>query len=95
MSTKKKLTVMIYKERKGIKSAPRELVDMVREQTRIKNMILNALKDVPKTVPELAEELKIDSYKLFWYLMTLWKGRLIEPVEKTDEGYWKYKSVKR
>jgi len=93
MSAKKKLTVMIYKEKKGIKSAPKELLDMVKEQTKIKNMILNALRDTPKTVPELAEELKMDSYKLFWYLMTMWKGRLVEPVEKTDEGYWRYKAV--
>jgi len=92
---KKKYTYLIYKEKKGIKTAPKELMDKVKEQTKIKNAIIKALKESPKTVPELAKELNMDSYTLFWYLMTLWKHREVEEVEKTDEGYWKYGVVKK
>ena len=93
MNNKKKLTVELYKKKMGIKTPSKELIQRVQYVNKIKNKLKNAIKEQPKTVPEIAKETGIDSYTVFWYLMTFWRYRLVEPVEKTEDDYWKYKWV--
>lgn len=90
MSEHKELTVFIYKKLKGIKMPPKELVDKVRQDTIIKNKIRKAIIDKPKTVPEIAKEVNLETYLVLWYISTFLRYGLVDRVEKTEEGYWKY-----
>jgi len=90
LSSQKKLTVFIYKEKMGIKVPPRELVERVRRDTVIKNKIMNAIKNEPKTVPEIAEITGLRPDIVLWYISTFLRYGLVEKVEKTLDGYWKY-----
>lgn len=95
MGEKKELTVLIYKKLKGIKMPPKELVEKVRRDIIIQNKIKSAISKVPKTVPEIANETGLDTYTVLWYVSTLLRYGLVERVEKTDMGYWKYIWKKR
>ncbi len=90
LSEKKELTVFTYKKLKGIKMPPKELVEKVRKATIIQNKIKAAIINSPKTVPEIAKETGLDTHVILWYVATLLRYGLVEKVEKTDEGYWKY-----
>ena len=93
VSREKRNTFLYLRKKIGFKAPPKELQERLKEQNEIKKKILEALKTGPKTVPEIAKETGIDTYTVFWYLMTYLRYKHIEPVEKTDEGYWKYKWV--
>jgi predicted transcriptional regulator len=86
---RRRLTVHMLRDRLGIKP-PKELTDMVRRQAEIRTKITQALKKGPKTVPEIAEETELDTYTVFWYLMTMYRHGQVEEEGKTDEGYFKY-----
>jgi len=90
---RKKLTVDLYKEKMNIKAPQKNLIENVKFATKIRNKIKAALKDGPKTVPEIAQETGLESHIVLWYLMTFWRYRQIEPVEKTEDDYWKYKWI--
>ncbi|MCD6483535.1 MAG: hypothetical protein J7L47_00325 [Candidatus Odinarchaeota archaeon] len=90
---RKKLTVELYKEKMGIKTPPKELIQKVQFGNKIKNKLKAAIKETPKTIPEIANETKLEPHVVVWYLMTFWRYRLVEPVEKTEDDYWKYKWV--
>ncbi len=88
----KKSTVKLYREKTGAKPS-KELTELVRKQAIIKNKIMNVLKSGPKTIPEVAKEVGMPIHEVTWYILTFNKYKLVEPIEKTDEGYWKYKAV--
>ncbi len=86
---RRKLTVHILKEKLGIKPT-NDLIETVRRQTEIRTKILKALREGPKTPPEIAEATGLDASTVFWYLMTMYKHGEVEEFEKTDEGYFRY-----
>ena len=83
----KKLTVKILRE---TRKPSKEALSMLKEQNKIRKAIMEALKSEPKTIPELASELNIDSSVVVWYVMTMIKYGLIEVGEEEDD-YYKYK----
>ena len=87
---KRKLTVHILRDKLGLKPS-KELIETLKKQNEIKNKIFKAIKDEAKTVPEIAKETGLDMTAVFWYLMTFYRHGLVEEVDKTDEGYFKYK----
>lgn len=87
--TKKQLTVKIYKERTGAKISE-ELRERNKVNNRVKKAIFGVLKEGPKTVPEIANKTGVPSHQVLWHIATSLRYRLVEPVEKTDEDYWKY-----
>ena len=91
---KKQLTVKIYKERTGVKVSE-ELRERNKENNRLKKAIFRTLKEGPKTVPEIANETGVPSHQVLWHIATNLRYRLVEPVEKTDEDYWKYQLIER
>jgi len=93
MSREKRNTFLYLRKKIGFKAPPKELQEKLAEQNKIKNKIMEALKTGPKTVPEIAKITGLDTYTVFWYLMTYLRYRLINPVEKTEDGYWKYEWV--
>ncbi len=90
---KKKLTVQIYKENTGA-TPSKELMERHKRNNTIKREILKALKKGPKTVPEISNDTGIPTYEVMWFIATFLRYRMVEPVEKTDDDYWKYKLIK-
>jgi len=84
---RKKLTVKILRE---TRKPSKEALSMLKEQNKIRKAIMEALKSEPKTIPELASELNMDSSVIMWYVMTMIKYGLIEVGEEEDD-YYKYK----
>jgi predicted transcriptional regulator len=92
MSKKKRRTVDAMKKKKHV---PKELLEMVREEGRIRKKITSLLRDKgPLTIPEIAKELGLPTYMVMEWVMTWRKYSLIKETEEIDEnGYYKYEAV--
>ncbi len=86
----RKSTVLSYREKTGIK-VPNELIEYMKKSNEIRTKIIKILNDSPKTVPEISKELGMDASTVFYYVATYVKYGILEPVEKTEDGYYKYK----
>jgi len=88
----KELTVKKLREQ-GVK--PKEdVVERSKEQRKILKQITECLKSGPKTIPEIAEEIKIPVGIVTWYVMTMFKYGQVTPEEEVN-GYYKYKLVEK
>jgi predicted Rossmann fold nucleotide-binding protein DprA/Smf involved in DNA uptake len=84
---KDKKPIQILRERRG--GVPKLLVERNREQTRIRKKLAEALRDGPRTVPEIAKATDIPTHEAFWYLIGMKKyGKVIEGRER--DGYYEY-----
>ena len=95
-STKAPTALDIFKERQG--PASDKLLDYVKATNKRKAAVKKALKDGPKTVPEVAEATGFDSRDVLWTLTAMRKyGQAVE--EGVDGDYPRYtlpeKEVKR
>jgi len=75
-----KRPIDILKESVG--GVSKELLERYKNQNRVLKAIRGALKSGPKTVPDLAEELKLSTNTIFWYLMALRKYGEVEDIEE-------------
>jgi predicted transcriptional regulator len=80
-------------ELKALRESRREIVEQVRgrvkEQNRIEKQITGALKERPKTVPEISQETGLPTDTVFWYLMALKKyGKVTEGQQ--HDSYFAY-----
>ena len=81
MLKKEKLSSRILRERLG--AVPQKPLGISREHTKIKKKINTALKEGPKTVPELAQATKLPGQDVLWHLMSLKKyGNVTEGEEQ-------------
>jgi predicted transcriptional regulator len=88
MSERKTLTVDILKKKVVVK---KELLDKVKEDTKIRTAILNAMKDGPKTIPEISKLTGLPTPLVTWWVMSLRKyGAVVEEGEPSED-YYKYK----
>jgi predicted Rossmann fold nucleotide-binding protein DprA/Smf involved in DNA uptake len=72
---------------------PREII---REEPLMHHPILAALKAGPLTVPEIAEQIGHPSDEvLFWVMGMRRYGHVVEVEDPTDEGYFRYASVRQ
>jgi len=72
---------------------PREII---REEPLMHKPILAALAGGPLTVPEIAEQIGHPSDEvLFWVMGMRRYGHVIEVEDPTDEGYFRYASVRQ
>jgi hypothetical protein len=79
--------IQILRERRG--GVPKELLQRSREQIQTRKLITTALKDGPKTVPEIAAATGLATHQLFWRLMGMRKyGQVVEGEER--DGYFEY-----
>lgn len=69
-------------------------IDRVREllkaQRRIISLIEKALKDGPKTVPEISEITSLPSHEVLWWIASLKKYGIVAEAEKR-ESYFAYR----
>jgi len=87
---KKKKPLQLLRDRYG---PPRpELRERVKELKRIDTAILAALQEEAKTVPQLAEEIRLSTDVTLWHVMGLRKyGQVVEAEQ--DGDYFKYRLV--
>ena len=80
-------------EMKALREARKETVervrDRVKEQNRVEKLIAGALKDGPKTVPEISRVTGLPPESVFWYLMALKKYVEVTEGQKQD-SYFAY-----
>jgi predicted transcriptional regulator len=75
-------------------SPSEKLRNLMREQAKIKGKITKAVATQKKTIPEIAKEIELDVHTTSYYVLTLTHYKLLEPSEKGEDGYWKYKLAK-
>jgi len=81
--------------RKKVSVRP-ELTELVKQQTKMKRMVLDVFRGEAKTVPEVANALNWPTHEAMHWVMALRKyGLLEETREVTDEGFYKYKLVQK
>jgi len=90
---KRELTVKKLRE-KGVEPR-KEVVERAKEQRRIIKQIAECLKSGPKTIPEIAAEVKMPVGVVTWYVMTMFKYGQITTNEEEVDGYYKYKLVEK
>jgi hypothetical protein len=84
---KAKRPIEILRDRQGGMS--KELKEFFNEQQRVFKAIRTALASGPKTVPQLAAEIKVDAPKTMWHLMALRRdGEVVDGAEQG--GYLLY-----
>jgi predicted Rossmann fold nucleotide-binding protein DprA/Smf involved in DNA uptake len=89
MEVEKGKTIKYIKEKRQV---AQEVKDNLKKFTRIKKAILNALKEKPLTVPELAKALDMPADETLFYLMSLLKYGyvVVDGIDDMDE-YFYYK----
>lgn len=69
----------------------RELMDYYRETNKVQKIVLDAVKEKEKTIPEISSETGINSKLVLWHLTAMVKyGKAVSIPAKT--GYLKYKA---
>lgn len=84
---KEKKPIQILRERRG--GVPKDLLARNREQKKLMRRLREAIRDGPRTVPEIAAETGVGTGEVLWHLMALKKfGEVIEGEER--DGYFEY-----
>jgi len=76
----------IKKQRKATEMAKEKL----KEFNRMKKAIINALKQGPMTIPQIAEKINQPAHKVLFYLMTMYKFGMVEvdSIDDMDEYFF-------
>jgi predicted ArsR family transcriptional regulator len=89
MEIEKGKTAKYLKEKRPV---PKEVTERLKDFTKTKKLILGALKEDEKTIPELAQELNMPADEIMFQLMSLLKYGLVETGEIDDmDEYFQYK----
>ena len=81
---REKTPLALLRERRGGMSE--ELKEYFKEQQRIKKALRKALKDGPKSVPDLASACSLDKQATLWHVMAMRRyGEVVEAGERN--GY--------
>jgi len=77
-------------------AANREVREVVREEMAMRGPILEALREGPRTVPEIAEALGRPTHEVVTWVMGLRRyGWLSEVKGSADDGYFRYQAEER
>jgi hypothetical protein len=71
-----------------------ELRNLMREQAKIKGKIMKAVSTQKKTIPEIAKEITMDVHATTYYVLTLTHYKILQPLDKNEDGYWRYQVAK-
>ena len=85
-------TAKILKEKRPV---PKEVTERLKYFTKTKKLILNALKEEDKTVPQLADELNIPPDEVMFQLMSLLKYGQVQTGEQDDMDEYFYYKIKK
>jgi len=93
MEVEKGKTIKYIKEEKAVSDNVKQ---NLKEFARLKKLIKNALKEGPKTIPQIAETTGLKDYTVTYYLMTLRKYGEVETGEIDDmDEYFFYQLKKK
>jgi len=82
-------TYKYLREKRGVSEAAKE---NLKNYTRIRNSILDALKEGDMTVAQLSQKLAMPGHEVVYYLMTMVKYGLVQTGEVDDmDEYFTYK----
>ncbi len=74
----------------------REIREIVREEPAMRRRILAALREGPRTVPEIAEAIGAPSHEMVYWIMGMRRyGWVSEVREAADDGYFRYELTGR
>jgi len=86
-------TIDIIKEKRTV---PDALKSQVKEYNKIKRALLNALKEGPKSIPQIAEACNLTLDVVTFHLMTLRKFGMVETGELDDmDEYFNYQLTEK
>ena len=86
---KKQLTVTLMKEKRTV---PDEVKEKSKKFVRMRKAIKASLKEGPKTIPQLVEEMKLPTDVVTFYVMSLQKfGDIAVGELDEDDEYYSYK----
>jgi predicted HTH transcriptional regulator len=71
-----------------------ELRNLMRDQAKIKGKITKAISAQKKTIPEIAKETAMNLPTATYYVLTLTHYKVLEAVDKNEDGYWRYRTAK-
>ena len=91
MEVEKGKTAKYLKEKRPV---PKEVTEQLKSFTKRKKLLLNALKEGEKTVPQLAEELNLPKNEILFQLMTLQKYGFVVTGEIDDMDEYFYYKIK-
>ena len=91
MEVEKGKTAKYLKEKRPV---PKEVTEKLKYYTKTKKIILNALKEGDKTVPQLAEALNMPKDEVMFQLMSLLKYGFVETGEIDDMDEYFYYKIK-
>jgi len=90
---KKQLTVTLMKEKRTV---PDEVKEKSKKFVRMRKAIKASLKEGPKTIPQLVEEMKLPTDVVTYYVMSLNKfGDIAVGELDEDDEYYSYELPKK
>ncbi len=90
---KKQLTVTLMKEKRTV---PDEVKEKSKKFVRMRKAIKASLKEGPKTIPQLVEEMKLPTDVVTYYVMSLRKfGDIAVGELDEDDEYYSYELPKK
>lgn len=75
-------------------SPSEDLRNLMREQATIKSKITKAVSTQKKTIPEIAKEISMDLRTTTYYVLTLTHYKILQALDKNEDGYWSYQVAK-
>lgn len=90
---KKQLTAILLKEKRTV---PDEVKEKSKKFVRMRKAIKTSLKEGPKSIPQLVEEMKLPTDEVTYYVMSLNKfGDIAVGELDEDDEYYSYELPKK
>ncbi|MFZ5647579.1 MAG: MarR family transcriptional regulator [Bacillota bacterium] len=72
----------------------RDLREIIRDEMIMADIIIDSLREGPKTIPEIASAIGRPAHEVLIWVMGLRRyGRISEATEMTDDGYYRYSAA--
>lgn len=96
MSTKEEISrrnELLKKLRQEHKQSVERMQTLLKEQKKIEQQICQAMRENPRTVPEVAQSTGLPAYQVLWYITAMKKyGRVVETGMCGE--YYQYQAAK-
>ena len=68
----------------------REPREVMRDEMVMRDQVLEALRDGPLTIPEIAQILRYPDYEVMHWVMAGWKYGHITEIDTTEDDHYRY-----
>jgi len=73
----------------------RDLREVIRDEMIMRDKVLAALQEGPRTVPEIAESMGCPAHEVMYWVMASRKYGLVAEVKDPDDDYFQYELVEK